>query len=34
LLNSILPEDRVALFREASLINQSTGGRAFGADSP
>ena len=28
------PEDRVALFREASLINQSTGGRAFSADSP
>lgn len=28
------PQDRVALFREASLINQSTGGRAFSADSP
>ncbi|EFI62594.1 transcriptional regulator, IclR family protein [Comamonas thiooxydans] len=28
------PDDRHALLREASLINQATGGRAFGSDSP
>ena len=28
------PDDRHALLREASLINQATGGRVFGSDSP